>query len=110
MAVDHERVLVQVACRCAAAGFIRFFVLPFSLHMSDLLLALRSLARTPAFTAVVVLVLALGIGANTAIFSVVDAALLKPMPIPDAHRVVRLAASHPQSFVWFNPRGFEVWP
>ena len=79
--------------------------------MSDLLLALRSLARAPAFTAVVVLVLALGIGANTAIFSVVDAALLKPMPIPDADRVVRISYSFPsQAFVWFNPRGFEVWP
>ena len=59
--------------------------------MSDLLLTLRSLLRTPAFTAVVVLVLALGIGANTAIFSVVDAAMLKPMPIPDADRVVRIS-------------------
>ena len=87
-----------------------FFVLRFSLHMSDLLHASRALTRTPVFTAVVVLVLALGIGANTAIFSVVDAALLKPMPIPNADRVVRLAASHPQSFVWFNPRGMEVWP
>ena len=61
--------------------------------MSDLLLALRSLARTPGFTAVVILVLALGVGANTAIFSVVDAALLKPIPIPDAQRVVQLATS-----------------
>ena len=78
--------------------------------MSDVFLALRSLARTPTFTTVVVLVLALGIGANTAIFSVVDAALLKPMPIPDADRVVRISDSHPQSFVWFNRRGFEVWP
>jgi MacB-like protein len=32
------------------------------------------------------------------------------MPIPDADRVVRLSAGGPQSFVWFNPRGFEVWP
>jgi hypothetical protein len=78
--------------------------------MSDLLLALRGLVRAPAFTAVVVLVLALGVGANTAIFSVVDAALLKPMAIPDADRVVRILGTHPQSFVWFNPRGFEVWP
>jgi hypothetical protein len=78
--------------------------------MSTLLLTLRSLVRTPAFTAVVVLILALGIGGNTAIFSVVDAALLKPMPIPNADRVVRISGSHPQSFVWFNRRGFEVWP
>ena len=78
--------------------------------MNDFRLSLRSLLRTPAFTAVVVIILALGIGANTAIFSVVDAAMLKPIPIPDADRVVRFSASHPQSFVWFNPNGFEVWP
>jgi putative ABC transport system permease protein len=78
--------------------------------VNDLRLSLRSLLRTPAFTAVVVIVLALGIGANTAIFSVIDAAMLKPIPVPDADRVVRLSASHPQSFVWFNPNGFEVWP
>jgi putative ABC transport system permease protein len=89
-----------------------FVLLRFSLHMSDLLVALRSLVRTPSFTAVVVLVLALGIGANTAIFSVVDAALLKPMPIPEPARVVRLSRylGPSQSFVWFNRRGFEVWP
>ena len=72
--------------------------------------ALRALIRTPGFTLVVVLVLALGIGANTAIFSVVDAAMLKPMPIPEPDRVVRLSLGTPQSFVWFNSRGFEVWP
>ena len=76
--------------------------------MNDLRLSLRSLLRTPAFTAVVVIVLALGIGANTAIFSVVDAAMLKPIPIPNADRVVRLSAMHPQEFVWFNPFGFQV--
>ena len=76
--------------------------------MNDFRLSLRSLLRTPAFTAIVVVVLALGIGANTAIFSVVDAAMLKPLPIPDADRVVRLSATHPQEFVWFNPFGFQV--
>lgn len=45
-----------------------FYVLRFSFHMSDLRLALRSLARTRAFTTIVVLILALGIGANIAIF------------------------------------------
>jgi putative ABC transport system permease protein len=78
--------------------------------MSELLFALRGLARTPGFTAVTVIILALGIGANTALFSVVDAVLLKPMPIPDSKRVVRISGRHPQAFVWFNPRGFEVWP
>jgi predicted permease len=78
--------------------------------VSDLRLSLRSLLRTPAFSGIVVVILALGIGANTAIFSVVDAALLKPMPVPDAERVVRLSHGHPQSFVWFNHYGFEVFP
>src|SRR5947207_2799301 len=77
---------------------------------SDLRLAIRGLARTLGFTVVAALVLALGIGANTAIFNVVDAALLKPMPYPDSSRLVRISALHPQAFVWFNRRGVELLP
>jgi putative ABC transport system permease protein len=51
---------------------------------------LRSLARSPGFTLFVVLTLALGIGANTAIFSVADAFIFKPVPFPDADRLVML--------------------
>ena len=57
----------------------------------DLVYALRSLIRARWFTAMVVLTLALGIGANSAIFSVVDAVLLRPLPFPDAGRVVNVA-------------------
>ena len=58
--------------------------------MHDVRLAFRQLLKSPGFTAVAILTLALGIGANTAMFSVVEAALLRPLPFPDADRVVRL--------------------
>lgn len=52
--------------------------------------ACRGLVRTPAFTATVVLTLAVGIGANTAVFSAIDAVLLRPLPFPDPDRLVQL--------------------
>jgi len=55
--------------------------------------ALRSLVRRPAFTAVVVFLLALGIGANTAMFSLVYGVLLKPLPFAETERLVRLYGS-----------------
>ena len=60
----------------------------------DVRYAIRSLSRTPGFTLTAVLVAALGIGATTATFSVADHVLLRPLPFPDADRVVRLWEDH----------------
>ncbi len=64
--------------------------------LSDLRHALRSLSRTPVFTAVAVLTLALCIGANSAVFSVVHAVLLEPYPWPHSDRLVYVYNSYPR--------------
>jgi putative ABC transport system permease protein len=76
----------------------------------DVRLALRSLRRAPGFAAVVVIPLALGIGATTSIFSVVHALLLEPLPFPDAERLVRLEAvrgGEPASLSYREIRDFQ---
>ena len=63
--------------------------------MKQWTLAWRSLARRPVFVAVVVGILALGIGTNTALFSVVDAVLLRPLPYSNPDRVVTVMEASP---------------
>ena len=68
--------------------YLRFRWLETLIH--DVRYAIRSLRRTPTFTIAALLTLALGVGANTAIFSVVDAVLLRPLPYPRPERIVQL--------------------
>jgi putative ABC transport system permease protein len=76
----------------------------------DTAYAARSLTRQPGFTAGVVLTLAVGIGATTAICSVVNAVLLQPLPLPDADRLVRIFENErPRSMPNVNYREYLDW-
>src|SRR5439155_2965116 len=66
----------------------------------DLRYAVRTLRKAPGYAAVAVLTLALGLGAHTAIFSVVDGVLLKPLPFPGSDRLVRGNFGYPVGVLW----------
>src|SRR5215475_11051179 len=79
----------------------------------DLRYGLRMLVNKPAFTLVAMLTLTLGIGANTAIFSVVNSVALRPLPYPNAERLMSIWEDHrarngPVN-EWTSPPGFEDW-
>ena len=77
--------------------------------LQDLRHAVRGLARTPGFTLVTVLTLALGIGANTAIFSIVNGVILRPLGYPKPEQLMYLTSRFPaQGFdeFWVSPPEF----
>ena len=78
----------------------------FETLIQDLRYAVRRLTRAPGFTAAAILSLAIGIGANTAVFSVVNTLLLKPLPYRAPDELVRIYTSHPN----LSPWGSSAYP
>ncbi len=70
--------------------------------LKDIRYSIRHLLKRPGFTAIAVITLALGIAANTTIFSTVNALLLKPLPFPELDRVVAVWANIPSRGVERN--------
>lgn len=76
----------------------------------DFRFALRALAKTPGFSIIAILVIAVGIGVNTAVFSVVNTVLLKPLTYPDPQTLVEMRNIGPQgSFAGANIPKFNIW-
>ncbi len=75
--------------------------------------AFRMLARKPRFAVMLILMLALGIGANTAVFTVFDALVLRPLPFKDAGRLIGIWESEPKKLdstgIWNSWRDLVSW-
>lgn len=90
----------------AGAAAVHWDILRQDLHYTA-----RTLRRTPAFTLTAILLLAIGIGANTAVFSITDFALLRPLPFPEPDRLVKLWQSVPgyYSRTVVSPENYRDW-
>src|SRR5579885_801749 len=99
---DHDR--IRAECLHIDQQYAREVSIMewFSTVAADIRYALRTLKRAPAFTAIAALTLALGIGATTSIFTLVNGILLRPLPFPDPQRLVRVLQSYPE-------KGLDNW-
>jgi putative ABC transport system permease protein len=97
--------------RTTREGVWRYRSLPWLEDLwRDLKFVLRSLAKTPGFTAIAIIVMAVGIGVNTAVFSVINTVLLKPLTYPDPQSLVQLRNTFPQgSNPFASVPEFNVW-
>src|SRR3954462_1767033 len=81
--------------------------------MQDLRVGARMLRRSPAFSVIAILTLAIGIGANTAIFSVLRSVLLRPLPYPHSEQLVQVWSDHRalgrEQPEWLTPPDFVDW-
>jgi hypothetical protein len=105
----YERARYRAGSRAAADSHLASRTSTVDSMRRDVAQSMRSLRKSPGFTALTVLTLALGIGANSAIFGIVDAVLVRPLPFPDADRVVQLAWDGDGYLQRLSAAKFQYW-